>query len=228
MSLTKVTKRFTDYKVKEDRIPIHSKELNTVIDQVNKNETAAAAASAEVVASAAVTAAGTRVTATNVGTASTGTTAVEYGDGHFHKTVLTIDTAFGAIVGGTNLGLGKSIYTLPAGAVGVKISYMDITLDEADGNITTDTPEVGIGNIVAVGAVTDLSTPATFENVITGTAAADCDGTATVLGVVDQPLSVAVAGSHELFLNIAAAWTAGGETALSVTGTVILEWTFLV
>ena len=46
------------------------------------------------------------ITAANVGAASTGVTAVEYGNGFDHKTVLTLATTLPAIAGGASLGVG--------------------------------------------------------------------------------------------------------------------------
>lgn len=165
------------------------------------------------------------ITTSNTGTASTGVTAVEKGDGVHHQTVLTLATTLPAIAGGAALGVGKSIYTLPAGICNVRCTSMNVTLQQSEGNITADTPEVSVGNIIVVGAVATMTT-ATWENVVTAQVAADCDGTASVVGLATF-LQVLAAGSHELFLNVADTWAASGDVATGLTGTITIEWDFL-
>lgn len=170
------------------------------------------------------------LTVESVGAAATGVTASEYGDAINHKTVLTIDTTLGAIAGGANLGLGVLLYTLPAGAKLIKSAYMSVALTAADGNIDADTPDVGLGTVVASGAVAVLSGTATFENIVTGQTAADCAGTATTVittPTAGTPLAIAAAAAHTVYLNVADGWAASGEAACPVTGTVVIEWTSL-
>ena len=106
---------------------------------------------------------------------------------------------------------------------------MSLALQETESNINTDTPEVGLGTVIATGAVTGLDTPATFENILLGTAAADCDGTATVYAAIPTaavPLVLAK-GVNKLFFNVADAFdaAAGGEAAAILAGTVTIDWT---
>jgi hypothetical protein len=166
----------------------------------------------------------------SAGTVATGVTAFEEGDGNFHKTTLTIDSTLPAIAGGAALAVGKLLYTLPAGAHAVKVSYMSVALTAADGNIDADTPDVGVGTVIASGAVAVLGGTATFENLITGQTAADCAGTATVKTVVPTAgasLAIEAAAAHTIHLNVADTWAASGEAACPVTGTVVIEWTTL-
>ena len=158
------------------------------------------------------------------GTPATGFTALEEGEGDYHKTTLTVSTVFGAIAGGAALGLGILAYTLPAGEIIVESAYASIALAQLDGNITADTPEVGLGTVIASTAVAVLSGTATFENILTGQVAADCNGTATVKTVSDQVLVIATAGAHTVYLNIADTWAASGEAACPVTGTITIVW----
>lgn len=171
------------------------------------------------------------LTSYGVGTAATGVTAVEYGDGVTHKTVLTVSSTLPAIAGGAALGVGKLLYTLPAGVQAVKVSYMSMALTAADGNIDADTPDVGIGTVIASGAVAVLSGTATFENLLTGQTATDCSGTATVKTAgptAGTPLEIAAGGAKTIYFNVADTWAASGETACPIAGTVIIEWTSLV
>ena len=166
----------------------------------------------------------------NIGTVSTevGITVEEQGDGvnHVSKITIAAPTVFPAIAGGASLGVGLLLYTFPAGVISVKATAVNITLDEVDGNITADVPEVSVGNVIVVGAVATMTT-ATWENLSNGApAAADCNGTATVRTVATS-LIIETGDSHAVYLNIADGWAASGEGALPVTGTVTIEWTFL-
>lgn len=165
-----------------------------------------------------------------IGTAATGVTAVEEGDGNFHKTTLTVSSTLPAIAGGADLAVGKLLYTLPAGAHAVKVSYMSMALTAADGNIDADTPDVGIGTVIASGAVAVLSGTGTFENLITGQTATDCSGTATVATLAPTAgatFPIAAAAAHTIHFNVADGWAASGEAACPIAGTVVIEWTTL-
>ena len=101
---------------------------------------------------------------TNLGTVATGSTAEEYGNSWNHHTVITVSTTLGAVVG--SLGLGKLLYTFPAGAIVIRRAYMSIGITQTGGLINADTPEGGLGTTVASGAVTALNGTAAFENII--------------------------------------------------------------
>lgn len=169
---------------------------------------------------------GVKLFAGGAGAVAAGVTAVEETNGSFHKTTLTISSVLPAIAGGAALAVGKALYTLPAGALQVTGSYMSVALDELDGNITADTPDVGLGTTIASGVVSVLGGTAAFENILTGQTAADCNGTATVANVATN-LAIAAADSHVVYLNVADTWAAGGEAACPVYGTVVITWTEL-
>ena len=172
----------------------------------------------------------TQIEPTNIGTAATGVTALEYGDQFNHVTKLTVSTTLPAIAGGANLGVGVLIYTLPTGACLIEGSQASITLTAADGNIDADTPEVGIGTVIASGAVTALNGTATFENILTGQVATNCSGTATVKGASATAgvlLEITSAGAHTIYINVADGWAASGETACPVTATIYLFWKYI-
>jgi hypothetical protein len=178
------------------------------------------------------------VTATNgvktglhVGTAATGSTAVEYGDGFDHTTVLTVSTTLPAIAGGAALGVGKLLYTLPAGAEIHVGSYMSMGITQTQGHINADTPVVGLGTVIASGAVSVLSGTAAFQDILTGQSAANCTGTATVKTALatSSPFAFVTeaAGSKAVYMNAAAAWAASGDPAALLVGTVVLNWAFM-
>jgi len=167
------------------------------------------------------------VTSKNVGTVAPGSTVVEYGDGVKHQSVITVDTALGDIPGGAELSLGKLVYTFPGGAVDVKSTYMSMALQQTDGNITSDTPDIGIGTTVAAGVNNEISDTGSAENMLTGQDADDCDGTAEVIHLATS-LVIATGGDHTVYFNVAYDWTASGDDACGIAGTIIIEWTFVV
>ncbi|TFH58824.1 MAG: hypothetical protein E4G91_09285, partial [Candidatus Zixiibacteriota bacterium] len=82
---------------------------------------------------------------TNVGTAGTGVTATEYGDGRRHVTKLVLAGVAFTIGDTAALADGALIYTLPAGPIVVHSSSINVGLTLTTGTPTTDTPEIGLG-----------------------------------------------------------------------------------
>lgn len=163
----------------------------------------------------------------NVGTANTGTTAVEYGDGYNHVTVLTVNTTLPAIAGGANLAVGKLLYTLPAGVQMIECAYMSLAITQTEGHITNDTPDGGLGTVIASGVVATLDGTATFENILTGQTFNDCDGTAevkTLIPTANVPLIREAGDAKTVHFNVADGWAASGDAAALLTGTVTLVW----
>ena len=170
---------------------------------------------------------------TNVGTVGSGVTAAEFGDGTNHVTVLTLAVTNLAIAGGAALGIGNLIYTFPAGTILVDSAHQAPTFTAVDGNIDADTPEVGLGTVIATGVISILSGTSTFEDIITGQVATDCAGdpTGATFGGVPTaavPFRIAPGDAHTLHLNWADTWAASGEGASqTIGGTVRLVWTRL-
>jgi hypothetical protein len=168
----------------------------------------------------------------SAGTPATGVTAAEYGSAYEHTTILTIaaGAVLGAIAGGANLGVGCLLYTLPAGDLVVRESYMNVAITQTQGNITADTPTVGLGTTIASGAVAVLSGTAAFQNIQAGKVAADCNGTPTnqVVKATASPFELVILASgglaHTVHFNAADGWAASGDAAALVTGTVVLNW----
>jgi len=150
--------------------------------------------------------------------------AVHYGgEGGVWRTVVTANTALPAIAGGANLAVGKKAVTLPAGAEIVMGSYIALALKQTQGNVTADTPVIGLGTTIASGAVALLSGTAAFQNIMAGQVAADCDGTPTV-GFVGTQLVIPAANSHDVFVNVADGWAASGDAALGLSGSFVILW----
>lgn len=145
------------------------------------------------------------------------------GEGGLWRTVVTANTAFGAIAGGASLGLGKKAISFPAGDVMTIATKMALALTQTEGNVNADTPDIGIGTTIASGAVAVLGGTAAFENILTGQTAANCTGTATS-AFVNTQLLIPAANSHDVFVNIADGWAADGDAALGLTGTFTVLW----
>ncbi|MCH8036156.1 MAG: hypothetical protein IIC53_03420, partial [Proteobacteria bacterium] len=95
----------------------------------------------------------------NVGTAGTNVTAVEFGNGFNHVTVLTLTAAaFTPTVPADAEGIGAIIYTFPAGAYMGMAAHMDITAGTMDS--ATNAADLGLGSLLAVGDITSLSSAA--------------------------------------------------------------------
>lgn len=164
------------------------------------------------------------------GAAAAGVAAGEFGTTYSHQTLLQVNTTLPAIAGGGNLAVGKLLYTLPPGRILVNSVAMQLAITQTEGNITADTPDVGIGTVIASGTVAVLGGTATFENLVNGVAAADCDGTPTITGGVptaDVPFLIAAEDAHTIHFNAADGWAASGDAAALLTGFVVIDWSFL-
>lgn len=166
--------------------------------------------------------------ATGAGTAGTGFTAYEFGNSARRKTVLAANTTLPSIAGGAALGVGKLAYTLPAGAQIVESAYISMAITQTTGHINADTPVVGLGSVIASGAVSVLSGTATFQDIMTAQTATNCTGTATVATTktTASPFAfvTAAAGSKAVYFNAAATWASSGDTGALLVGTIIIEW----
>jgi hypothetical protein len=103
---------------------------------------------------------------------------------------------------------------------------MDVAITQTEDNITADTPDIGIGTVIGSGVVNVLGGTATFENILTGQTAADCDGTATVK-TVDTSLVIESSAAHTVHLNVADGWAADGDEGALLKGTVTINWQWL-
>ena len=169
----------------------------------------------------------------NVGTTGTGVASEEYGDSRHHLTILTLGAGcvLPTIAGGASLGVGTLLYTFPAGAQSINSSNISVAITQTKGHINANTPTVGLGTVVASGAISVLSGTATFQNINVGVAAANCTGTATVqtaIPTANYSLITDVGGVKALYFNAAAAWAASGDTGALLSGTVTVEWDTLV
>ena len=166
----------------------------------------------------------------NVGSAGTGVTAVEYGDGYNHVTVLTLSSAAltPTTIPADAEGAGVIIYTFPVGDYLFTACHMDITAFTGTGFAATNAVDMGLGSLISSGDIVTLSTAA-MEDCVTGQTVADISSPATEksnVATAGAPLLFEAAGSHVIHLNVAGTWN-DTFTDPIVTGTVTIYWTFL-
>lgn len=169
------------------------------------------------------------------GTVGAGTVvASSYGDGKNFVTVLTLTNFIvGALAGAAaSLGIGNKLYTLPAGSQLVEVTDASIALTAAG---TSKTPKLGLGSVIASGAVSVLSGTATFMDYHTQWTAGATDTHAVV---ADGPVA-ATAGYgagialnsrtsvKDIFFNAADSWAADNTGNLTATGTITIKWSIL-
>ena len=166
------------------------------------------------------------------GTPEAGITPMEYGDAYNHVTVLSFtDLVVPGPSGAANEALGALLYTFPAGAHVHTVTGFGIAL-QGGGTVNADTPVIGIGSVLANGAVPVLNGTATFMDYVTEQSAADCNGTTTNVGPIAAtagPLTgISLNGPADaktVYLNYADGW-AGADTLLA-SGGVVIKWTTL-
>lgn len=169
---------------------------------------------------------------TNAGAVSANVTAVEYGDGYNHTTVLTL-SAVAVTIGDTeNLGVGALIYTLPVGAQVIKAADISLAVSASDVANQTDTPEIGLGTVLATTAQATLGAiGTTVEDILEGVAVANCNGTAKVDSDISSPTTAGVlsktGGTKTIHVNLAGTWANGDVQTATISGTATLHWATL-
>lgn len=156
----------------------------------------------------------------------------EYGDGRDITSVLTLTNfIIGAVPGAGSLGIGNILAAFPAGAHIEEAYYASLSLTVPS---TVKTPKVGLGSVIASGAVAVLNGTATFMDRMTeqtvwvtaptggAAAAALTKPTAGALTGIALNTSTSV---KNVFLNAAIDWAAGNAGNLTASGTVTFKWT---
>jgi hypothetical protein len=164
--------------------------------------------------------------ASNLGTAGTGVTATEYGNGQIHLTKLVLSGVALTIGDNAALADGAIIYTFPAGAYQVLGASASVGVSLTTGTPTTDTPEVGLGSLIASGVQATLgAVNAACEDIAGPAVADDIAGTAELFGS-GAGKYFAAADSHVLHFNVADTWADVDDTAATADGTVWVSWAF--
>lgn len=165
-----------------------------------------------------------------IGTLGSGVSAKHFSaDGRHFVTELTFSGITVGTVAAAAKGIGVAVFTLPSGVALVENSYMSVALDNADASCDADDPKVGLGSVVASGAVSVLNGTATFMDYITEQTATNCDGVTPTVAFknatagANAGISLNVSGSSKVFyLNAAVAWS--GTTTITATGTITINW----
>lgn len=167
----------------------------------------------------------------NTGTAGTGTTATEFGDGYHHLTQLAMAGVLPDIAGTVAEAEGLLVYTFPVGVILIDSIHMDVGITQTEGFINADTPDVGVGSTIASGAQALLSgVGATAEDYVTGQTAANCTGTVTdksTEATGGGATLLEAADGHLVHLNVADTWAANGDAAAILSGNIWIAWRFL-
>jgi len=160
---------------------------------------------------------------------------VEYGDGRDFVTELTLtDFVVGALAGAAAaLGVGNIVAAYPAGQHFELVdSFSALSLKCAGTAVAT---KLGLGSVIASGAVSVLSGTATFQDRIAGITAntSSTGGTAvstvacTTAGI-GTGIALNISSSvKNIFLNCSGTWNANNVSNLTASGVVILKWTKL-
>lgn len=161
----------------------------------------------------------------------------EYSTGRDIVTVLTLNNfVIGAIpAAAAALGVGAVVYSFPASP------SQHFELVYGFSNIVATLPgtavnlDLGLGQVVASGAVSVLSGTATFESRLTGqTVATAAGGGAAASALVAATagigtgISLNVAASvKDVYLNAASTFNIDNLGSLTVSGQIILKWTLM-
>ena len=160
-------------------------------------------------------------------TPATGTiTVTETGGDQSHVT--TIDIADLALIATTNASKadGKLLYTFPAGNILITGSTLSLGIVGTAALNAADTPDVGLGTVVASGAVATLDGTATFENIMTGQTWSAACNSVVQQAVSATSLGILSAAAHTVYLNIADGW-AGIDAGMKATGRITLSWQYM-
>lgn len=162
----------------------------------------------------------------NAGTAAAGVTAHEERDGAFHITTLRFtNLSVGTVADNAAKAFGVLIYTLPVGAKIINGSSVSVGLTGSNAGNAADTPELGLGTVIATGSEATLGAAgATMENIMEGAAVTNCTGTA-YSNIVGTDLGILASGAKTIHLNVADTWAdITGAGTITATGTVKLSW----
>jgi hypothetical protein len=169
---------------------------------------------------------------TNVlGTVGTSVTAVHRTiDNRTFQTSLVVGSRTVDTVTGAALGLGSLIYTFPAGDILINGATATMTATPSGATLDTDQPYMGIGTVVASGAVADLTGTATFDSIVEQdqvNAAFSGAVAKTALNTTYSATPILAAGAHTVYLNIADTWAAQDAALALAASSVIINWTLL-
>lgn len=158
----------------------------------------------------------------------------EFGDGRDIVTVCTLtDFIVGTLAGAAAaLGVGNILYAYPAGQHLELVSSFSALSLTAAGTAVSGC-KLGLGSVIASGAISVLSGTSTFQDRLTGTTVPTASGggaaTSAIFGATAGiGTGIALNGTgaiKNVFLNAAATWNADNVSSLKANGLVISKWT---
>lgn len=161
-------------------------------------------------------------------------TVAEYSTGAAVTTVLTLNNfVIGAQApAAAALGLGAICYSFPASDLHTELFYSFDSIVLTQAGTAVAGAVLGLGSVVASGAISVLSGTATFQNRLVGTTVptASTGGAATsALAAVTAGIGTGIAlnvaaNVKDVFLNAAATWNANNTGNLTASGRIFIQW----
>jgi hypothetical protein len=161
-------------------------------------------------------------------------------DGFNYKTVLIVNSLLKNIPADADLAFGQKIFTFPAGVIEPVTGSVQVTSLTPTG-LASVAGEVGLGSVVASGAVAVLGGTPTFEDIMEGSTIANhVAGTSLVSKKVNRPIAFGDHGSTSgvgvldgsstaaaCFLNIASAFNQTAAENIAFSAKVVVHWRYL-
>lgn len=160
-------------------------------------------------------------------------------DGIRYRTKIRVNGLSKAISADAALGFGEHIASFPLGRIQPVGGYVSMVSTTATG-LSATAGEVGLGTVIASGAVATLGGTATFENIMEGTTLsnhvaataltsrkanrAPVAGTAATDGVLVLDGSGTAAKIH---LNLASTWDQTAAEAVTFSALVFVDWLYV-
>jgi hypothetical protein len=156
---------------------------------------------------------------------------VEYGDGMNNVSVLTLtDFIIGTIpAAAAALGVGAAVAYFPASpGVHIEDAYAQSLSLKLPGTVVN--ADVGLGSVVATGAINLLSGTGTFEDRLTGQTIPTAIGGGAVTKAVVRASAAGIAlniaaSVKDIMLNAAGTWNVNNAGSLTASGTIVIKWT---
>lgn len=150
-------------------------------------------------------------------------------DGINFKSIISIKEFSKAISSDAALGFGQKILDFPTGVIKIEDALLSLNLSTPTG-LSATAGEIGLGTVVASGAVAVLSGTSTFEDVLTGKTISNLvagtpatETTSAATGAIFDGSSTA----KDLYVNIASTWDQTAAESITISGTATVFWRFL-
>jgi hypothetical protein len=156
----------------------------------------------------------------------------EYGNGRDFVTVLTLTNFVVGTIPSANaaLGVGNIVCAFPAGQHLEHASFLSLAETLPGAGVTG---VIGLGSVIASGAISVLSGTGTFQDRLAGVAVtSSATGGTAAVGLAGATagfgtgIALNASGSvKNVFVNAAGTWATVNAGTLTVSGTITLKWT---